>query len=75
MNLLDSKLVEKWKNLIFETENQLKIFENTSDFTYEDKCVFEAWEQFLMNQKTSLKNYINYLNHKNFINYENKEDL
>ena len=75
MNLLENKLVEKWKNLISETENQLKIFENSSGLTYEDKCVFEVWEQFLMNQKTSLKNYTNYLNHKNFINYENKEDL
>ena len=75
MNLLDNKLVEKWRNLIFETENQLKIFEKTPELTYEDKCVFEVWEQFLMNQKISLRNYINHLNHKNFINYENKENL
>ena len=65
MNLLDNKLVEKWRNLIFETENQLKNFENTSTLNYEDKCVFETWEQFLTNQKTSLENYINFINHNN----------
>jgi len=62
VNLLDNKLVEKWRNLIFETENQLKNFENTSTLNYEDKCVFETWEQFLTNQKTSLENYINFIN-------------
>ena len=65
MNLLENKLVEKWRNLIFETENQLKNFENTSTLNYEDKCVFETWEQFLTNQKTSLENYINFINHNN----------
>jgi hypothetical protein len=65
VNLLDNKLVEKWRNLIFETENQLKNFENTSTLNYEDKCVFETWEQFLTNQKTSLENYINFINHNN----------
>ena len=63
---MKNDLVEKWRNLIFETENQLKKFENEADKTYEDKCVFEAWEQFLLNQKSSLENYINFLNHKNF---------
>ena len=65
MTLMENKLVDKWRNLIFETENQLKKFENTSELTYEDKCVYEAWEQFLMNQKNSLENYINFLNHRN----------
>jgi len=65
VNLLHNKLVGKWRNLIFETENQLKNFENTSTLNYEDKCVFETWEQFLTNQKTSLENYINFINHNN----------
>ena len=62
---MENKLVENWRNLIFEAENQLKKFEFISDPKYEDKCVFETWEQFLNNQKSSLENYINFLNHKN----------
>lgn len=75
MKLLENKLVESWRNLIFEAEQQLKKFENTLDNTYENKCVFETWEQFLNNQKSSLENYINFINHKNFLNYENKESV
>jgi hypothetical protein len=75
VNFLENKLVEKWRKLIFETENQLKDFENTSVFTYNDKCVYETWEQFLDNQKGSLENYINFLNHKNLLNHEEKEEL
>jgi hypothetical protein len=64
VNFLENRLVEQWRTLIFETENQLKKFENTSDLTYEDKCIFEVWEEFLASQKSSLENYINFLNHK-----------
>jgi len=62
---LENKLVDNWRKLIFEAENQLKKFERISDITYENKCVFETWDQFLNNQKGSLENYINFLNHKN----------
>ena len=62
---MGNKLIENWRKLIFEVENQLKKFECTSDSYYEDKCVFETWEQFLNNQKRSLENYINFLDHKN----------
>jgi len=62
---LENKLFENWRKLIFEAENQLKKFECISDLTYENKCVFETWEQFLNNQNSSLENYINFLNHKN----------
>ena len=65
MNLLENKLVEKWRSMIFEAETQLKKYENTSENpSYEEKCVIEAWEQFLFNQKNSLENYINFLNHR-----------
>ena len=51
--------------MIFEAETQLKKYENTSENpSYEEKCVIEAWEQFLFNQKNSLENYINFLNHR-----------
>ena len=62
---MENKLVENWRKLIFEAENQLKNFESISDHVYEDKCVLETWEHFLNNQKTSLENYITFLNHKN----------
>ena len=62
---MENKLVDNWRKLIFEAENQLKKFERISDITYENKCVFETWDQFLNNQKGSLENYINFLNHKN----------
>ena len=65
MNLLVNKLVENWRKLIFEAEKQLNEFNCISDHTYEDKSVFDTWEQFLDNQKGSLENYINFLNHKN----------
>ena len=65
MKVLENELVEKWRSLIFETENQLIKFENNSGLTYEGKCVFETWEQFLTNQKNSLENYINFLKHNN----------
>jgi len=61
---LENKLFENWRKLIFEAENQLKKFEYVSDLMYENKCVFETWEQFLNNQNNSLENYINFLNHK-----------
>lgn len=62
---MEEKLIENWKNLICEVERKLKSFENASDSTYEDKSVYEIWEQFLNNQKSSLENYINYLHRKN----------
>ena len=62
---MENKLVENWKKLIFEVESELKKFEDKPDLTYEKKSVFETWEQFLSNQKTSLENYITFLNHKN----------
>ncbi len=70
VDFLENKFVDKWRTLIFETENQLKKFENQSDLTYEDKCVYESWEQFLWNQKSSLENYINFLNN----NHNNNEE-
>ena len=62
---MENKLVNRWRNLIFDAESQLKKHENILDISYEGKCVFETWEQFLNNQKSSLENYINFLNHKN----------
>ena len=61
---MENKLIENWRNLIVEAENQLKKFESTSDFSDEDKSIYETWEHFLYNQKSSLENYINFLNHK-----------
>jgi len=61
-------LVNKWRKLIFETETKLKEFEDLSDDpSYEDKCVYESWEHFLWNQKSSLENYINFLNNNHNI--------
>jgi hypothetical protein len=61
-------LVNKWRKLIFETETKLKEFEDRSDdSSYEDKCVYESWEHFLWNQKSSLENYINFLNNNHNI--------
>lgn len=44
MELLENKVVEKWRKLIFEAEGQLEKYKSTSDLSYEDKCVFETWE-------------------------------
>ena len=64
VNFMENKLVEQLRTLIFEAENQFKKFENTSKLAYENRCIFETWEQFLEDQKCSLENYINFLNHQ-----------
>ncbi len=68
---MKNDLVDKWRKLIVETETKLKEFEDRPDDpTYEEKCVYEVWEHFLWNQKSSLENYINFLNN----NHKIKED-
>jgi hypothetical protein len=61
---MENIFIIKWNDLIRKTENQLKKYESVSDHSYEEKCIIEAWEHFLLNQKSSLENYINFLQNK-----------
>jgi hypothetical protein len=58
---MENMLIAKWSDLIRETENQLKIYKGNSDHSYDEKCIIETWEHFLLNQKSSLENYVHFL--------------
>lgn len=55
---MENILITKRKDLIRKTENQLKKYESVLDHFYQEKCVIETGEHFLLNQKSSLENYI-----------------
>ena len=64
MNVLENNLVKEWRTLIFETENQLKKYEEIEELTFEEHCILQMWEQFLADQRNSLKNYVSFINRK-----------